>query len=255
MRTSPPRISAAMTRTTTSSSTPAARRRGGLHRELRCNCSVSPAQDLTVNANYQALLNKLDIVPFVDYMIINFYAGNTDWAHHNWYASVQPRRSRRPSGTSIAGTPSTCSSIHQGNDQRDRQERSGQPDLHSSAAGDESGVPLVVCRPRPQAFLQRRRDVAGQWPRAMYQARMTEVDRAIVGESVRWGDNFNDVMTAYTRDTDWFPDNPFVHPTTGYFSRRTNVVKDQLLARRALHDGRFRRYSISTAARSLRRFN
>ena len=44
-------------------------------------------QDLTVNANYQAVLNKLDIVPFIDYMIVNFYAGNTDWAHHNWYAT------------------------------------------------------------------------------------------------------------------------------------------------------------------------
>lgn len=28
----------------------------------------------------------LDIENFIDYMLINQYAGNTDWAHHNWYA-------------------------------------------------------------------------------------------------------------------------------------------------------------------------
>lgn len=28
----------------------------------------------------------LDIDAFIDYMLINQYAGNTDWDHHNWYA-------------------------------------------------------------------------------------------------------------------------------------------------------------------------
>lgn len=28
----------------------------------------------------------LDLDGFIDYMLINFYAGNTDWDHHNWYA-------------------------------------------------------------------------------------------------------------------------------------------------------------------------
>ena len=28
----------------------------------------------------------LDIDTFIDYMLINQYGGNTDWAHHNWYA-------------------------------------------------------------------------------------------------------------------------------------------------------------------------
>ena len=28
----------------------------------------------------------LDIDNFIDYMLINQYAGNTDWDHHNWYA-------------------------------------------------------------------------------------------------------------------------------------------------------------------------
>ena len=41
-------------------------------------------------ANSQELMAKLDTLldkdNFIDYMIINQYAGNTDWDHHNWYA-------------------------------------------------------------------------------------------------------------------------------------------------------------------------
>ncbi len=33
--------------------------------------------------DYEALL---DVESFCDYMLINFYGGNTDWDHHNWYA-------------------------------------------------------------------------------------------------------------------------------------------------------------------------
>ena len=35
---------------------------------------------------YAALDTLLDINSFIDYMLINQYAGNTDWDHHNWYA-------------------------------------------------------------------------------------------------------------------------------------------------------------------------
>ena len=35
---------------------------------------------------YAKLDTLLDIDNFIDYMLINQYAGNTDWNHHNWYA-------------------------------------------------------------------------------------------------------------------------------------------------------------------------
>jgi len=35
---------------------------------------------------YAELDTLLDINSFIDYMLINQYAGNTDWDHHNWYA-------------------------------------------------------------------------------------------------------------------------------------------------------------------------
>ena len=44
---------------------------------------VSKAADDTYYAKLDTLL---DIDNFIDYMLINQYAGNTDWDHHNWYA-------------------------------------------------------------------------------------------------------------------------------------------------------------------------
>lgn len=39
--------------------------------------------------SYEQLKTLLDIDNFIDYMLINQYAGNTDWAHHNWYAILR----------------------------------------------------------------------------------------------------------------------------------------------------------------------
>ncbi|MFT5526663.1 MAG: hypothetical protein ACI9HK_004642, partial [Pirellulaceae bacterium] len=44
-------------------------------------------QDMTVQANYDVVDDLLDMENFIDYMLVNYYLGNTDWAHHNWYAS------------------------------------------------------------------------------------------------------------------------------------------------------------------------
>lgn len=43
-------------------------------------------RNLADTANYQAVLDMLDVDAFIDYMILNHYAGNQDWDSHNWYA-------------------------------------------------------------------------------------------------------------------------------------------------------------------------
>ena len=44
--------------------------------------------DLATNpTSYANVAAKLDIDDFIDYMIAQDYAGNDDWAHHNWYAT------------------------------------------------------------------------------------------------------------------------------------------------------------------------
>ncbi len=46
---------------------------------------------------YAKLDSLLDVDNFIDYMLMNHYAGNTDWDHHNWYAIR-----RHNSGTEVS---------------------------------------------------------------------------------------------------------------------------------------------------------
>ena len=39
---------------------------------------------------YAAALELLDVDDLVDYMLVNYYGGNRDWDHHNYYASQNP---------------------------------------------------------------------------------------------------------------------------------------------------------------------
>ena len=50
---------------------------------------VATAKKASSTSSYQQLQSMLDIDSFIDYMLINQYAGNTDWAHHNWYAILR----------------------------------------------------------------------------------------------------------------------------------------------------------------------
>jgi hypothetical protein len=58
------------------------------------NQAPNPAPDLTQAANYNAVADVLDIDHFIDYMMLNFVAGNQDWSDKNLYCS----KSRLPGG-------------------------------------------------------------------------------------------------------------------------------------------------------------
>lgn len=65
---------------------------GGNHLEAaegtldKWNSLLETAEKAADDSYYEALDSLLDIDNFIDYMIINQYAGNTDWDHHNWFA-------------------------------------------------------------------------------------------------------------------------------------------------------------------------
>ena len=48
---------------------------------------VIARQGLDDASRYSDIAELLDIDGFIDYMLVNFYAGNIDWDHHNWYAA------------------------------------------------------------------------------------------------------------------------------------------------------------------------
>lgn len=48
---------------------------------------AAAANDLTVPANYDAVAALLDINEFIDYLLIQLFAGNDDWPNNNWAAA------------------------------------------------------------------------------------------------------------------------------------------------------------------------
>lgn len=47
------------------------------------------SNNLAVDANYQELLGKLDVVSFIDYLIIRLWPNDWDWPQNNWAAAAE----------------------------------------------------------------------------------------------------------------------------------------------------------------------
>jgi hypothetical protein len=46
-------------------------------------------KDMTVPANYEELRQHLDVAAFCDYLILNWFAGTSDWPENNWWGAMR----------------------------------------------------------------------------------------------------------------------------------------------------------------------
>jgi hypothetical protein len=140
-------------------------------------------------AKYQILTRKLDIDSFITYLLANWFCGNHDWPHKNWYATHH----NHPDGLWRFGSWDAEHSLEGGNDVGE-----SPSDIHNKLRGN------AEYRLRFADHIHRHFFNGGAltYPNtaSMYEIRMAEIDRAIVGESARWGDNRK--STPYTR-TNW----------------------------------------------------
>jgi hypothetical protein len=179
-------------------------------------------QNMTVPANYTAVQQKLDIDNFIDYMLANYYSGNTDWAHKNWYASfnrVDPTGKWRFHSWDAEHV---FKSVFE--DVTTRNDPGGPTEIHHR---------LIVNPEYKLRFNDRVQEhffnggvLTPQVAGSIYAARMQMVDRAIVGESARWGDNRRE--PAYTR-ADWL--NTQNNLINNYFPTRSQNVRNQFNTR------------------------
>jgi hypothetical protein len=182
-------------------------------------------QDMSNPANYQAVAAKLDLQDFADYMILQFWVGNHDWAQHNWYATfnrVDPNgRWRFHSWDSEHVLESVGFDLTTQNIQ-------GSPtEIHTRLRANPEYRLLFA--DRVHKFMFNNGLLTPQKAADAYQLAMNNIDRAIVGESARWGDNrIDSTGRHYTRD-DWlsFQQTNLLAPGTGYFARRTSAVLTQ----------------------------
>ena len=153
------------------------------------------ASDPESLTTYAALCEQLDVDDFITYLLANWYTGNHDWPHKNWYATHR-------------NTPDGKWRFHSWD---------AEHTLEGSNDVGESPSDIHTSLSRNAEYRLRFADLIHQFffnegvltPEAaaeMYQARTDQIDRAIVGESARWGDNRQ--SRPYTRQdwhkhTDW----------------------------------------------------
>jgi hypothetical protein len=148
---------------------------------------------------YAAIQAYLDVPQFIDYLILNWYAGNLDWAFNNWYAGV--RASSGPVRYFVWDGERTWydgAEIDMG-----LEEYNGLPNLVKplfEALLENSDFRMELT---DRLYLHLFND--GALSDANSQARWMSIngviEQAIIGESARWGDTRE--QTPITQE-DWF---------------------------------------------------
>jgi hypothetical protein len=183
------------------------------------------------DVSYAAAEALLDVDDFINYMIVHYYAANNDWAHNNWYASrnrVLPgSRWRFHAWDQEHAFPTNDNndSFNVNYDSTTKDDPSAPTAIHNNLMA--FGEYKLKFADHVQKLLRTGGLLTPTAAAAVYQARASEIDRAIVGESARWGDNraFTDPFTR----ADW------VTVTNGvlanFFSQRTGILLNQFNAR------------------------
>ncbi|MHC4753058.1 MAG: CotH kinase family protein, partial [Planctomycetota bacterium] len=185
---------------------------------------------LDSDEQYQLIQDYLDVPGFINYMITNYYVGNTDWAHQNWYATynrIDPNGRWRYHSWDAEHVMEGLTW-----DSTNRNDSGGPTRLHRRLTDNAEYSLLFADHVHRHFFNDGVLTPVGAT--ALYHIRLDEVDRAVVGESARWGDNHS--STAYTRDVDWVRERDWL--LNEYFPLRSGIVfndidQRSLSARRA----------------------
>ena len=171
-------------------------------------------------AGYDALAQYIDIPNLINYMLINFYGGNNDWDDHNWYSA----RHRVPG----AGYKFFCWDSERtlegigGNDRTGIVQELRPSNLYASLRGNPEF--RLQFADHAHRHLFNGGALSPQQTRARYQKLATAIDRAIVGESARWGDSKR--AQPYTRNVEWVTERDRL--LNSYFPQRSDVLLGQL---------------------------
>ena len=175
----------------------------------------------------------LDVDNFIDYMILNQYAGNTDWDVHNWYAV---RRRVNPD----AGFQFLCwdSEMIFGN----KRENVLKPKGYRKGALTELFAtlmdnPLFAIRFQERVSMHCTGNgiLTPDSVTAVWNTLYSGIDNALYAESARWGDYRCDVHPGKGKGDLYTPDDSFVKERRrlleDYFPARTAIYLRQLKRR------------------------
>ena len=176
---------------------------------------------------YNLLGQYLDISQFIDYTILHFYGANQDWGVDGNWNAVRRRRA----GAGFKYTPWDCERLLE-NPNHNRVSNADVPSgLHTKLLANFEYRLAFADHVRKHFFnggAMTTHAVAERWMK-----RATEVDRAIIAESARWGDYRRDVHSyssgpyeLYTRNNQWLAEQQRL--LTSYFPVRQDIFLQQL---------------------------
>ena len=177
------------------------------------------------NPDYPALL---DVVNFIDYMILNFYGGNWDWDHHNWIAV----RNRIQPGKGFQFFSWDAEHILEDVNANELNENNANcpSDLFQRLRQNTDFRRLFADRVQLHCF--NGGALTPEAASARWTKRAEQIELPIIAESARWGDYRRDVhpwsegpFILYTPEH-WQAERDFV--INEYFPQRTNVFINQL---------------------------
>ncbi len=175
---------------------------------------------LVTSEAYTEIQHYVDIPNLIDYLLINFYNGNVDWDHNNWYGG---RRRTPEAGFQFFPWDSERTFLGL-TDNRTGINNSNQPsELHQRLSGNAEYRMLFADHIHRHFFNDGVLTVDGA--REKWLARAEEIRLALVAESARWGDAKRP-SDPYTPDVEWQAELDYLCNT--HIPQRTDIVLTQL---------------------------
>jgi hypothetical protein len=191
---------------------------------------------IATNVNYQklqgrnpdgtmnpAISNLLDVDNYIDYMLLNYYLGNLDWDKNNWSAG-------RNFVTNTAGfrffcwdAETTMTAI--GTNMVTAAPTLGNPTAFMPFLKKNPDFLVTLADHIQKQFITEGGALTPKVVADRYKKLADEIDMAIISESARWGDWYNNTGP-YTKNANWIPrKNDLLN---NYFPYRTDTVIRQL---------------------------
>lgn len=177
----------------------------------------------------EGLLPLLDAENFCDYMLINFYGGNTDWDHHNWYAIRNRVNPGRGFQFICWDTELIFVSVNENVVSKDNQ---GKPS-HMLRCLMKNPDFKALFNHRAHVLLQHDGGLLTEaGVRSVWDSLYHQIENALYDESARWGTYRRDVhpytAKGHRYRVDTYYQNERTRLLTDYFPRRTDIVIQQL---------------------------
>ncbi|MHB9143201.1 MAG: chitobiase/beta-hexosaminidase C-terminal domain-containing protein [Paludibacter sp.] len=176
--------------------------------------------DGSVNTSYS---NLLDVDNYIDYMLINFYLGNLDWDKNNW--TVGRNRVSNAEGFKFFCWDAETTMTNISENIVSKSMTSNNPSNFLQYLVKNADFKVLLADKIQENLLNAGGALTPSVAAVRYNKLADEIDLAIIGESARWGDWFNN-SGPYTKNDHWLPRKQDL--LNNYFPFRSDTVLMQL---------------------------